>query len=293
MYLQILVSGLLIGSIYSIISIGITLIYGTMRIVNFCYGDFLMLGMYATYGIMTLLNWRGYWAMLPVAIIMFGLGALIFRFLVRPLIGRKSRDMILLTVGLGYTLQNLMLTLFTGDYRKAVNGLESASLRLGSISISVPQLIAFLFAVAIVLALFLFLQKTRTGQAIRAVGQERQAAALMGINVNAIYMITYALGVALAGVAATAISPIYYTHPTCGSGFSILACIVVVMGGLGSFGGAVVSGLIIGIVEVASGYFIAPALNQAVYFLIFIIVIIVRPTGLFGLGAGSEEVGFD
>ncbi len=292
-FLQIIISGLLIGSLYGVISIGITLIYGTLRIVNFAYGEFLMLGMYFTFWIAQALPINAYLAIVPVSLLMFLLGVAVFWFLVRPLVGKKARLLILLTLGLSFTFQNMALTLWTADYRKVTTGLENTVIRFGTISISVPQLIAFGFAAFLAAAIFLFLNRTRTGQAIRAVSQERRAAQLMGININKIYTLTYGLGIALAGAAGTVISPIYYAFPTCGSSFSILACIVVVMGGLGSFGGALVSGLIIGLVEVISGYLISPNLNQAVYFLIFIVLILVRPAGLFGLGVGSEEVGFD
>lgn len=291
--LQVIISGLMIGSIYGIISIGITLIYGTLRIVNFAYGEFLMLSMYLTFWIVQFVPINPYLAMIPVALIMFLIGTGVFWFLVRPLVGKKSRLLILLTVGLSFTFQNLALTLWTADFRKVSTGLENNVIRLGSVSISVSQLIAFGFSILFAASLFLFLNYTRTGRAVRAVSQERRAAQLMGININRIYTFTYGLGIALAGVAGMIISPIYYAFPTCGASFSILACIVVVMGGLGSFGGALISGLIIGLIEVLSGYFISPSLNQAVYFLMFIVLILVRPAGLFGLGVGSEEVGFD
>ena len=289
--LQSIVSGILVGGIYALISIGLTLIFGIVRIVNFAHGEFLMLGMYFTYFVFTYLGIDPYLAILLVVPLMFFLGAITHKLVIKPVLRGTSMQHILVTVGLMFFFQNIALLLWTADYRTVRTDLSSQVLRFGNINIGMPRLLAFLVAIAVTIGIYLFLKHTYLGKAIRAVSMDRQGAMLMGINIDFIYTFAFALGIALVGLAAAMMSPIYYVFPTVGPMFEVVAFVVVVLGGLGNFTGALLGGLLIGLVESFSGFFIAPALKEAIYFAIFIVVLAIKPSGLFGMGAGFEEVG--
>ncbi|MGI6096815.1 MAG: branched-chain amino acid ABC transporter permease [Dethiobacteria bacterium] len=289
--LQSIISGILVGGIYALISIGLTLIFGIVRIVNFAHGEFLMLGMYFTYFVFTYLGIDPYLAILLVVPLMFFLGAITHKLVIKPVLRGTSMQHILVTVGLMFFFQNIALLLWTADYRTVRTDLSSQVLRFGNINIGMPRLLAFLVAIAVTIGIYLFLKHTYLGKAIRAVSMDRQGAMLMGINIDFIYTFAFALGIALVGLAAAMMSPIYYVFPTVGPMFEVVAFVVVVLGGLGNFTGALLGGLLIGLVESFSGFFIAPALKEAIYFAIFIVVLAIKPSGLFGMGAGFEEVG--
>ncbi|HSB79103.1 MAG TPA: branched-chain amino acid ABC transporter permease [Candidatus Methylomirabilis sp.] len=286
---QVAVSGILLGGVYALISIGLTLIFGVLRVVNFAHGEFLMIAMYASFWLFQLWGVGPYVSMPVVVALLFVVGVVVQFLVIRPILKASASMQIAATVGLSTLLQNLALVTMTANYRSVDTPLSKAVLSAGPILLGVSRLLAFLVALAITGLLFLFLQRTYPGKAIRCTTQDRTAALLMGINIDRVYLITFAIGSALVGVAGALLMPLYPVFPTVGAYFVLVAFVVVVLGGLGNLTGALLGGFIIGLVEAFSGFYV-PELKEAVYFVVFIIVLLIRPTGLFGV-VGAEEVG--
>ena len=287
---NVLVIGILLGGIYALASIGLNLIFGVIRIVNFAQGELVMLGMYGALLGVTFLKLDPYVSLLVVVPAMFLIGALIQRLIIQPLQAESSMQ-IFATFGLLTILQNIVLVLTRGEGYSVNSKLAQFSIEMGEIRITGTRLIVFVAITLIAILLHLFLKHTLMGKSIRAVTQDRQAARLMGINVERTFIVTFGIGSALAGVAGVLIAPIYTLSPGIGGNFILAAFAVVVLGGLGSVAGAYFGGMIVGIVEAFAGYYINPELKQAFWFLIFLAVLVVRPSGLFGQ-VGAEEVGF-
>ncbi|SAI65802.1 branched-chain amino acid ABC transporter permease [Bordetella ansorpii] len=281
-FVQLLINGLLLGGAYIIISLGLTLIFGVVRVVNFAHGEFLMVGMYLVYLIATHLGVHPYAGLVPVAVILFALGALTQRVIIQPLLNADEHIQIFATVGLSTILFNLALVVFGANVVRAPAQLGTSVLSAGGFTLVSGQLITFLVAIVLTVLLHLFMHRTYLGRALRAVAQHRYAALLMGVNVNAVYVIAFGLGTAFVGVAAGLLAPQYPVFPTVGTYFVLTAFVIVVLGGLGSLYGAVAGSLIIGVVDTLAGYYIAPDLKEVVYFGIFLLILTLRPTGLFG-----------
>jgi branched-chain amino acid transport system permease protein len=288
-FFNILISGILLGGIYSLVSIGLNLIFGVVRIVNFAQGEFVMLAMYATYFCTTHLGLNPYLSVVLVAPAMFLLGLLVQRSVLQPLQNEPMMQ-IFATFGLLMLFENSVLALTRGEGYSLSGGYSSVAINLLGLKASGVRVVVFLAASGIALALMLFLQRTMPGKAIRAVIQDRQAARLMGINVERTYLLTFGFGAALAGVAGALLAPIYTLSPYIGENFILAAFAVVVLGGLGSVPGAYFGGLIVGLIESFAGYYIDPALKQAIWFVVFVAVLVIRPSGLMGQ-VGAEEVG--
>ena len=289
-FLQLTINGLLQGGIYSLISIGLTLIFGVTRIVNFAHGEFLMLAMYATFFLFQFVGIDPYLSLLIVTPLLFVLGLCSERLVIHPILNAPSFMQIFATVGLSIALQNAALFFWTADYRSVKTTYAGMMVPAGEFLISFARLMAFVAAVVISYGVFLYLKKTYTGKAIRAVAQNRTAATLMGINIRQIYFFTFGLGTALVGIAGALLMPIYYVFPTVGGLFVLTAFVVVVLGGLGNMTGAFIGGLVIGLVESYSGFYGATQLKEAVYFVIFILVLLLKPSGFYGI-VGAEEMG--
>lgn len=287
-FIQLVLNGLLLGGAYAIISIGLTLIFGVVRVVNFAHGELLMIGMYAVYLASIHLGLHPYVSAVPVAILLFAIGAIIQRFIIQPLLKADPHIQIFATVGVSTALLNLGLMVFGADVLRVSTEVGTSSFQIGEFNIVSGQLITFLVSLALVGTLHWFLGNTYIGRAFRAVSQHRYAAALMGVNVDRMYIYAFGLGAACVGLAAALLSTQYPVFPTVGSYFTLTAFVVVVLGGMGSLYGALVGALLIGLVDSLAGYYISPDLKEVVYFIIFIIILIVRPTGLLGLGRGSE-----
>jgi branched-chain amino acid transport system permease protein len=288
--LQLAINGLLLGGIYALIAIGLTLIFGVVRIINFAQGEFLMIGMFATFWIFSLLKIDPYIAIFIFTPLLFLLGMGTERVIIKPIQNAPALAQIFSTFGLSIVLQNGALMFWKSDYRSIETAYSNAMISWAGLMINVPRLIAFLVAVGIVVFLYLFLQRTYLGKAMSAVAQDRDAAQLMGVDINKIYMLAFGLGIGLEGLAGALIMPIYATYPTVGFTFGLIAFVVVVLGGLGNMIGAFLGGLVIGLVESFSGFYISPELNTAIYFLIFVLVLIIRPQGLMGV-VGAQEMG--
>src|SRR5271157_283951 len=289
-FLQLTINGLLQGGIYSLISIGLTLIFGVTRIVNFAHGEFLMLAMYATFFLFQFVGIDPYLSLLIVTPLLFVLGLCSERLVIHPILSAPSFMQIFATVGLSIALQNAALFFWSADYRSVKTTYAGMMVPAGEFLISFARLMAFLAAIVISYGVFLYLKKTYTGKAIRAVAQNRTAATLMGINIRQIYLFTFGLGTALVGIAGALLMPIYYVFPTVGGLFVLTAFVVVVLGGLGNMTGAFIGGLVIGLVESYSGFYGATQLKEAVYFVIFILVLLLKPSGFYGI-VGAEEMG--
>lgn len=286
--IQLMVNGILLGGAYAIISIGLTFIFGVVRVVNFAHGEFLMIAMYATYLIANNLGWHPYVSIVPVALILFALGGLIQRLIIQPLLNADGHIQIFATVGVSTALMNLALVVFGADTFSTNVELGTDTWLVGNIAIGSGQFFTFVAAIIIVIAMQWFLSHTYTGRAFRAVAQNRNASALMGINVHSIYILAFALGSAFVGVAGAMLTPQYPVFPTIGTYFVLTAFVIVVLGGMGNMLGAFFGSMIIGLIDSFAGFYIAPDLKEVVYFVIFILILTFRPTGLFGLGRGSE-----
>jgi len=288
-FLNVLVAGILLGGIYALASIGLNLIFGVVRIVNFAQGELIMLAMYATAALYIGIGLDPYLSVVVVVPALFLLGVLLQRLILQPLQG-ESMMQIFATFGVLMIFQNLVTALTRGENVSIDTVYGSTVIQLGTVNISLVRLIVLVAVTLIAVGLNIWLRRSLAGKAIRAVAQDRQAARLMGIDVERTFMLAFGIGAALAGLAGALLTPIYTLSPQIGGNFILAAFAVVVLGGLGSVTGAFIGGFIVGIVEAFAGFYIDPVLKQAIWFLIFIIVLIVRPQGLLGQ-AGAEEVG--
>ncbi len=280
--LQATLSGILVGGVYALIGIGMTMIFGVMRVINFAHGDLLMVGMYLTWGLFTWLGLDPYLSLLITAPVMLVFGAFLQKVFINRVLDALPQNQILLTIGLGLIMSNTMMLVFTSDYRILTTSYSSSSFMLGGISVSQPLLYSFLLTVLITVALFLFLQRTETGQAIRATAQDRDAAQLMGINVTRMSVLAFGLGTALAGIAGALLAPTYYVFPQVGGPFTLKAFVVVVLGGMGSVVGATLGGVLIGLTESLAAVYVASGLKELVVYVAFLLVLLFKPAGLLG-----------
>ena len=279
---QAILDGLMIGGVYAVISIGLTLVFGVMGIVNFAQAEFLMLGMFVAYSAWA---WLGLDPLLaaPLAfVVVFLLGAAIQRVLIRRVLKAPEVAQIFLTVGLLIVLENAALLMFGSGFRSVSTPYQTSSLQLGPLFISVPYLAAFAMSVASGLALWLFLKSSWFGRAMRATAQDPMAARLMGIDADRMHMLAFALGVGLTAFGGAVILPYLTASPTVGTQFAVLMFTVVVLGGLGSVAGAVVGGLAVGIIQSLSALVFPIQLQNLVLFVVFIAVLAFRPKGMLG-----------
>ena len=287
-FIQLLLNGLLLGGMYAIISVGLTLIFGVIRVTNFAHGELLMIGMYAVYLLTTGLGIHPYLTVVPVVCLLFLVGVCFQYFIIQPLMKADPETQIFATVGVSTALMNLALLIFGANMLTVQAPSLRVPVNIGDFTLINGNIILFVCAALLIFGLHLFLSHTYFGRAIRATAQNRDAAQLMGVNITLVYLITFGIGSACTGVAAVLIMPFSTVFPTIGTYFVLTAFVTVVLGGMGSLMGAFVGALIIGVVDALSGYYIAPDLKEVVYFALFIFILIVRPTGLFGLGKGSE-----
>jgi branched-chain amino acid transport system permease protein len=288
-FVSILAVGLLLGGIYALVSVGLNLIFGVIRIVNFAQGEFVMLGMYGAFAAQLALQIDPYIAPVLVVPALFALGCAVYWILLRPLQGEPMMQ-IFATFGLLMVLENTVLALTRGVSFSVSSILSETTVSLGPVQMAAARIFVLAAATAVAGGLGWWLHRTIPGKAIRAVAQDRKAARLMGINVERMYMLCFGAGAALAGLAGCLLSPLYSMSPQIGMSFIMPAFAVVVLGGLGSVLGAYAGGFAVGLTEALAGFYLDPALKHAVLFLVFIAVLIVRPSGLFGV-AGAEEVG--
>jgi len=281
-FFQSLISGILVGGVYALIGIGLTIIFGVMRVINFAHGDLLMLGMYLTWYVFESLGLDPYASLVITMPLLFLWGALLQKVVINRVLNALPQNQILLTIGLGLIMSNAVMLLFTSDYKILTTSYSSSSFTVAGISISLPLLYSFLVTAAITAVLFWFLQTTDTGQAIRATAQDRDAAQLMGINVKRMSVLAFGLGTALAGTAGALLAPSYYIFPQVGGPFTLKAFVVVVLGGMGSVVGATLGGVLIGVTESLSAVYVASGLKELVVYVLFLLILLFRPAGLLG-----------
>lgn len=277
-----ILNGLMTGAVYALVALGLTLVYGVLHIINFAHGSLLMLALYGVYFLYTLLGIDPYLAFPIMVPAMFVLGYV----LQRTVIGRAMRgpdgNVILVTLGLSIIIENLALYLWHADTRTINTPYGFSTVDLGIALIAVPKLVAFAGALVVALILWLIMARTDLGRAIRAVAKERQGARLVGIDVDHVCAMSFGIGMACLGAAACLLLPSVYAEPGVGRGFVLIAFTVVVLGGMGSFVGALLGGLIIGVTESICGLFLGESLGQIGIFALFIAVLMFRPTGMFG-----------
>jgi branched-chain amino acid transport system permease protein len=280
--LQSILSGILIGGIYALTGIGLTLIFGVMRVINFAQGELVMVGMYCTFWVFVLLGLDPFISVLVTMPALFLLGAILQRSLINRVLDALPQNQILLTIGMGLVLSNVAMLAFTSDYRILSTSYSSSSVALGAMRLSTPLIYCFLITAAITAALYWFLVKTDVGHAIRATAQDRDAAQLMGVNVRTMGVLAFGLGAALAGAAGALVAPIYYIYPQVGGAFTLKAFVVVVLGGMGSIIGATLGGVLIGVAESVSATYIGSGWKDLCVYVIFLLVLLLKPSGLLG-----------
>lgn len=280
--LQSLLSGLLNGGIYSLVAVGLTLIFGVMRIINFAHGSLMMLGMYVSYWLFVLWGVDPYLSLIASGSVLFAVGVLIEAVLVNPVLEAPEHDQLLLTLGISLVIENLALFLWKADPRTVTVPYLAVAPMVGGIMISSPRVIAFVVSLAFTAGLYVFLKRTDLGRAIRAVSQDREGALTVGINMRRIYALAFGIGCACVGAAGSLVVPFYAVDPYVGGVFVITAFVVVVLGGMGNFGGALLAALIVGLAESVAAVFIPAAMKQIVMYTIFVVVLLFRPQGLFG-----------
>jgi branched-chain amino acid transport system permease protein len=277
-----LVNGLLVGGVYALVALGLTLIYGVLHIVNFAHGSLLMLALYGVYFLYTLLGIDPYLALPIMVPAMFALGYVLQRTVIATASHGREDNILLVTLGLSIVIDNLALYLWSADTRTINPSYAFDTVDFGIAFIAVPKLVSFLGALVVAALLWLLIQRTDLGKAIRAVARERQGARLVGIDVEHVFAMSFGIGVACVGAAACLLLPSYYAHPGVGESFVVVAFTIVVLGGMGSFVGALIGGVIIGLTESLGGLFLGENLGRIGVFVIFITILLFRPTGLFG-----------
>lgn len=283
--LEAALNGLMTGAVYALIALGLTLIYGVLHIINFAHGALLTCAMFAVWIAWAWLGLDPYLVIVPLVPLMFVLGYGLQRFVIGPASHGEDGNILLVTLGLSIVLENVLLAVFQSDTRTLDTDYSFQVVALGPLLLSFPRVIGLAVAVVVTGLLWLVLNRTDTGKAIRAVAKEKLGANLVGIDVPHVYAITFGLGCACLAVAAGLLMPTFYVNPRIGSAFVLVAFTVVVLGGMGSLPGALLGGLFIGVVESLCGLFLGDSLGQIGIFLIFIAVLLVRPTGLFGAKA--------
>ena len=287
---QLVASAIILGGIYALVSIGLTLIFGVMRVVNFAHGEFLMLSMYLAIGLFAQLGLDPYRGLVVAIPLSLAFGALVYYAVVRPVIGRAHVVQIFTTLGLSIVLQNVALLLWTADFRQLRLPYGDKVVMIAGAAVTLPQLIAFAVAAAFTIVLFGWLRFTYLGKAMRATAQDPKAATLMGIDTAKMLLIAFLVGTMCVGVAGMLMAPLFATYPTVGLQFVLVAFVVVVLGGLGSAVGALMGALIVAFIDVMGGFYVGTAWKEVLYFVAFITVLLVRPAGLFGQ-RGAEELG--
>jgi len=287
---QLIVSTLLLGGIYALIAVGLTLIFGVMRIVNFAHGEFLMIGMYVAFWAFSLLHVDPYLTLALSLPLWFAIGWGSYHVVMRPVVHASHNVQVFTTVGLSIALQNLALVLWTADARFVRTGYYAVVVRIAGAAFNVAQIAAFGVAVALTAGLFAFMRWSYTGKVMRATSQDRQASSLMGIDTDRVFALTWSVGIACVGAAGVLLAPIYPVYPTAGLQFVLIAYVAVVLGGLGDMAGALIAALLVAAVEVIGSYLIGTAWKEVLYLLLFIAILTMRPAGIFGQ-RGAEALG--
>lgn len=280
--LQTLASGVLIGLIYALVAIGLTMIFGVMDIVNFAHGEFLMLGMYAAFWLFALFALDPLLTLPLTALMLFAFGVILYKLVIVRIIDAPMLSQIFATFGLMFLLRGVAQFLWKPDFRSIENSLASGSVKLVGIQLGRPQLVAGVGAVLVTGAIYLFLHRTRWGAALEATAADKEAARLMGIDSHRMFALAWGIGAACAGVAGGLLATFFPIFPDVGANFILLAFVVVNLGGFGSVSGAFWAGILVGVIEVMGGLLLGPQYKLAVVLVLFLAVLMFRPQGLMG-----------
>lgn len=287
---DVLILGLLAGGVLALVAMGLTLIFGVMDVVNFAHGEFVMLGMITTAALTNAMGVSPYVAAPLVVIASIPVALIIFQLVIKPSLGRSLYVQVFATLGLSIVLQAVALMVF-GPETVAVNdAVASQQVNVLGVSVELGRLIAFVVALLLFFSVWLLLDKSRLGQEIRAVAQDDGAARIVGIRVGRTYLTVFVTGIALTVAAGSIIVPFQAVTPVSGLSFALTSFVVVVLGGFGSLMGALVGGLIVGVIETAAGYYLGTEWSQGALFLIFVIILLVRPSGLMGRPTGDGQL---
>lgn len=281
-FLQACVNGLMTGALYALIGMGLALIFGVMRIVNFAHGAFLMVGMYVSWLLFEKFNLNPYFGFVIAGIFLFIFGYLVYLLLIRPVRDRSDFMQILMTTGIGLILVDSVQLIFGADYHQTNIDLKNHSIRHFGLTFNAAELLSFAIAAVCIIGLRSFVVRSRTGQALRAIAQNRDVAPLMGINVSRIQGLSFALGIAVAGIAGGLLLPALYLFPSVGDDYTLKAFVIVVLGGMGSIEGAAFGGLVLGVTESLTSFYGGNQWALIVDFILFLLVLSLKPSGIFG-----------
>ena len=287
-FLQHVVNGLILGGTYALLGIGLTLIFGIMNVVNFAHGEFYTLGAYGTFCFLALLQTNFFLALLGAVALGVLFGAICERLLLRPLLGESIDTTMLVMIGVWIAMQNAELSVWGGVAKSIDHPFPQAPLVLGPISVAPLRLFVLGAALGLIASSHLLIHRTRLGKAMRATFQDRETAALMGVNIRRIHTVTFAFGSGLAAGGGALLGPVFVVYPSMGDLAALKAFSVVIVGGLGNFAGATLGGLLLGIAEELGAGYISSGYRDAVGFAIIILVLLLRPSGLF---SRAERVG--
>lgn len=281
-----LLNGICMGSVYGLIALGLSLLYGVTKIINFAHGQYMMLALFLLFWLWSLLGIHPYLGLTLVVPAMFALGYWSQKRLVNPILRREVErsplSVLLLTVGLGLFIENAALLSFGPNYRVVTVGISEATVSLFDARVPLPRLLAFLVAIAATYATWVILATTELGRNVRATAQDREAAQLMGIDNYETYAIAFGIACVAIGLAATMLSPFYYVFPTMGALFGLRSWVIIVLGGVGSIPGSLIGGLVVGLIESLGAQFMTATITEGIIFFLFISVLLLRPWGLFG-----------
>ena len=282
LFLQAVVSGLLLGGVYGLVASGLSLIFGVLRIINFAHGAVMMLGMYASYWLFVLVGLDPYLSFVVCAIVLFGLGVVVQRGLVDPIIAAPHEMQILLMLGVALVLENTALLVFGPEPARVRSPLARLTWEVGPLYVDVARLVTFAVAVVLTLALSLFLYRTDLGRLIRASADNHYGALVIGTDVRRVYATAFGIGAACVGAAGALVSPILPFQPPTGLSLSVTSFNIVIIGGMGSLVGAFIGGLLVSVAESLGAVFLRPSLKELFSFSLLIVILLFRPAGLFG-----------
>lgn len=282
LYVQALINGVLLGATYGLMALGLSLIFGVLKIINFAHGTLMVVGMYASYWLFTLLGADPYLSLLPTAAFLFLVGFILQRYILNPIIEAPEEMSFLTTLGLGLIIQNLILMAFGPDLHTIDTSYKLSSLAIGDLTVDVSKLLAFWASLIVTGIFFSFLQWSETGRAIRAASDNREAATLMGIDTKKIYCVAFAIGAATTGAAGACFSTFIPTSQDVGMLFTLTSFVIVIAGGVGTYHGTLIGGFVIGIVEELGAVMLSGSMKQVVSFCLLVVILLLRPQGLFG-----------
>lgn len=286
LFLQAVADGLQMGLLYALVAVGLAIIWGLMEMINFAHGELMMLGMFGAWGLSAWLGWDPLVTMVPLAVVMYGAGVLVYRLLMQRVQRGEVFTQIFATVGLFFFIQNGAVALFTSDYRfinqSLLTGLSGVNLTLGGVRVGVPLLVGGLIALGLFLMLYLLIDRTDFGLALQATAEDRDAAMLVGIRPQRMYAVAWGLGSALVAVAGVILANFFSVYPQAGLSFTVLAYAIVALGGFGSILGTLLAALLVGVVQSVTAAYLPPAFKDAFVFGSYILIGLFRPQGLFG-----------